>query len=146
MDRARSRTALGGDRIDAGYLLFWNLLGGANLSLEHGLAKGDDRSPSAYRAARRTDWQAHPCDSPGMRRCEGDHLRTAESPVRSVFEDLARHPNRCLSWHCPADGGQAGIVGVDHRCGNLDNSRLLSSVLAGRHSGTLSAPSADVGD
>ncbi len=28
-------------------------------------------------------------------------------------------------WHCPADGHQAGIVGVDHRCGNLDNSRCF---------------------
>ena len=75
--------------------------------------------------ARRSDWQTHACDPPGLFRCEGDQLRTAESPARSVFEDLARHPNRCLPWHCPADGHQAGIVGVGHRCGNLDNSRCF---------------------
>jgi len=146
MDRAGSRPALGGDGIDATYLLFWNLLGGANLSLEHGLAKSDDRSPSAYRAARRSDWQTHACDPPGcsdakainselLSRLQDPFLKISLGIRIVVFLGIV-----LLMGAKPDLWESISIVGTSVVLG------LLSSLLAWRRDGSLSAPSADLGD
>ena len=83
------------------------------------MAKGDACSSSPCRTARRTDGQARACDPPGLCRCAGDQLRTAESTARSISEDLAGCPNRCLCRNYFAHGCQTRMVGVDQCRGNL---------------------------
>src|SRR5712672_1783124 len=97
MDGDGSRSTFGCDGIHTSRPLLWSVSGHANVSVQPGMAKANDRGPSAYGTSWCSEWQAHACDPKSLRRFQDESRRTANPIAEPVFKDFARHSNHGFS-------------------------------------------------